>query len=115
MRFVATLAVGTVVIALCGCGASRKALPPTYSVHQVEAAFKAEGLPLRQARFGPATGVVRLRHPGVEVEVVSASARWITVTTGHERESDLHNVMVQWEPRFDQPVRSALRRLRSHV
>jgi hypothetical protein len=114
VRLVAVTLGGVALIGLCGCGAA-KSRATDYSVPQVEAAFKAQGLQLRQARFGPATGVVRLRHPGIEVDVVSISARWSTITSGSERESDLHNLVVQWEPRFDQSVQAALRRLRSHV
>ncbi|HKD95231.1 MAG TPA: hypothetical protein VKB43_11040 [Gaiellaceae bacterium] len=117
MRYAATLALGAVLLALCGCGASGKAAPPPpeYSVQQVEAAFRAQGLLLRQARFGPASGVVRLSYPGIEVDVVANDASWISVISGGERRSELRNLTVEWEPRLDKPVRLALRRLRAHV
>jgi hypothetical protein len=69
VRYATILVLGAVVVGLCGCGAA-KSRATYYSVPQVETAFRAHGLLLHQARFGPASGIVKLRGPGgLEVDV----------------------------------------------
>jgi hypothetical protein len=83
---------------------------------------KANGLPLRRARFGPAPGIVELRHAGLEVDVDvdvkrkgTQSVTWYSGSTDAERSTATRNVIVTWPPRDTRSVETALRRLRSHV
>jgi hypothetical protein len=116
VRYVTTLASGAILIALCGCGAAKTRVTG-YSVPQVEAAFKAHGLQLHQARFGPATGIVKLLGPGrLEVDVDVAHKRtgateWLVASTMAERSTSQHNVIVTWQPRLTKSVKAALRQL----
>jgi hypothetical protein len=116
---VAILALGAVVVGLCGCGGA-KSQATDYSVRQVEVAFSAQGLPLRQARFGPASGIVKLLHSGLEVDVAvahkgSGEIKWLTASTMAERDTSQGNVIVTWSPRYTKSVTAALRQLRSHA
>jgi hypothetical protein len=62
--------VGLAVAALSACGSSHRVGLHDYSVPQVERVFAAQLIPLRQARHGPETGVVKLLDRNVEVDVV---------------------------------------------
>jgi hypothetical protein len=112
MRYAAILALGAVVLSVSGCGATRSRAID-YSVQQVKAAFGAHGLPLRQARFGPASNIVKLLHPGIEVDVDvgTGNVSWSSVSTEPERGASKHNVIVTWSPRYARSVRAALRQL----
>jgi hypothetical protein len=111
---VKTLAIGALVIGLCGCGGA-KSQSSGYSVHQVQAAFTAHGLPLRRARFGPSSGVVKLRGPGgleVDVDVAhKGMSEWLTVSAVANRNTSQRNLMVTWAPRYTKSVNAALRQL----
>jgi len=104
------------VIGLCGCGGA-KSQATSYSVPQVEAAFKAHGLRLHQARFGPATGIVKLLGPGgLEVDVAvkhrgSGTVSWTSFSGGSERDASQRNMIVTWPPRYTGSVNAALRQL----
>lgn len=113
MRLATTLAVGVVLIAPAGCGGSQTRVTD-YSVQQVKAAFKAHGLPLRQARFGPASGIVKLLHSGLEVDVDVAHTgmtEWQSGSTMVERSTSQRNLIVTWPPRYTKSVKAALREL----
>jgi hypothetical protein len=115
VRYATILVLGAVVVSLCGCGSSSRQAD-TYSVQQVEAAFVAHGLPLRQAPFGPASGVVKLLRPGLEVDVETAgSPQWITIEVQSRRSTQPRNLFVDFAPRYSKPVGAALRQLRSHA
>jgi hypothetical protein len=62
--------VGLAVAALSACGSSHRVRPHDYSVQQVERVFAAHGIPLRQTRYGPEAGVVKLLNHKVEVDIV---------------------------------------------
>ena len=118
MRYATILVLGAVVVGLCGCGAA-KSRATDYSVQQVEAAFTAHGLPLGPTRFGPASGIVKLRGPGgleVDVDVANKGmTEWLTVSTTAERNTSQGNMIVTWSPRYTKSVDAALRQLRSHA
>jgi hypothetical protein len=105
---------GLAVAALSACGSSHRVGLHDYSVQQVKRVFAAHGIPLRQARFGPATGVVELRNHKVEVDVVSAhTTEWGTVSSGDSRNRVRRNVIVTYPPSHARAVEAALRSLKA--
>jgi hypothetical protein len=115
VRYATTFALGAILITLCGCGAA-KSRATGYSVQQVKAAFKAHGLSLRQARFGPASGIVKLVGPGIEVDVAAlhgtGTVSWGSGSTVVERDASKRNVIVTWwQPRHPKSVKAALHQL----
>jgi hypothetical protein len=117
VRYGAILALGVIVVGLSGCGGAKS--QANYSVPQVETAFTAHGLPLRQARFGPASGIVKLRGPGgleVDVDVAhKGMTEWLTASAIADRNTSQRNLIVTWAPRYTKSVNAALRQLRSHA
>jgi hypothetical protein len=105
--------VGFAVAALSACGSSHRVGLHDYSVHQVKRAFAAHGIPLRQARFGPAQGVVKLRNHNVEVDVASGHVTWLTVSSGDSSTRVWRNVIVAYPPSHARAVRAALRALKT--
>lgn len=115
MRFVrlATLVgVGLAVAALSACGSSHRTRLRDYSLQQVKHVFAAEGVPLRQTRFGPAKGVVKLVNHKVEVDVdVGGATNWLTASSGDLLFTGIGNVYVNYPPSQRRAIKAALRSL----
>lgn len=108
--------VGLAVATLSACGSSHVARPPDYSVKQVKRAFGAHGIPLHQARYGPATDVVKLSNHNVEVDVAlghGTETEWLSASTVDLRSKALGNVIVAYPPSHSAAVMAALRSLRA--
>ena len=106
--------VGVAVAALSACGSSHRVGLRDYSVQQVKRVFAAHGIPLRQARVGPAKGVVELRSHNVKVDIAADhAAQWITVSSGHASTRVWRNVIVTYPPGDARAVTAALRSLRA--
>jgi hypothetical protein len=105
--------VGLEVAALSACGSSHLARSHDYSVNQVKRAFAAHGIALRQARYGPATGIVKLSDHNVEVDVAHGhgTEKWLSVSTAGLRSRAFGNVIVTYPPSQTGDVKAALRSL----
>ena len=115
MRAVKLVGVGLAVATLSACGSAHRTRLHDYSVQQVKHVFAAEGIALREARYGPAVGVVKLTNRQVEVDVDTGhnTTKWQSVTAGDLRMGAVANVIVSYPPSQMHAVKAALRSLKT--
>jgi hypothetical protein len=116
VRVVKLAGVGLAVAALSACGSSQRVRVHGYSVQQVKRVFAAHGIPLRQARYGPATGVVKLLDHNVEVDIAlgHGTEQWLLVSGGAGFGSAaVGNVTVTYPRSHTHAVKAALRSLQA--
>ena len=84
-------------------------------MQQVKRAFAAHGIPLRQARYGPTTGVVKLVDHNVEVDVAVGhrTEKWLSGTIGDFDSRASDNLIVTYPRSQVRAVRAALRSLQA--
>jgi len=72
--------------------------------------FAAHGIPLHQARYGPATGIVKLSHHNVEVDVAlgHGTEKWLSASAVDLRTRVLGNVVVSYSSSYTGAVEAAL-------
>jgi hypothetical protein len=99
--------VGAMAIGLSGCGSSPRR---SYSVGQVESAFAAHGITLRERRRTTGEVVSLVGRGGVRVLVVLGAPNWSFGWTG-ERPLDRGNLVVFRPPAYTQAVSGALQDL----
>jgi hypothetical protein len=112
------LAVGLVLGALTGCGSSRPngvnfhSASHHYTVNQVEEAFAAQGIRLREVahRLDPGVVPLRLDHLAEALVIVKASGIQY-IDTQHHRYQKNGNVFVFFNASNGENVKTALARL----
>jgi hypothetical protein len=102
------LVVGAMAIELSGCGSSHRR---SYSLGQVESAFAAHGITLRQRRRTTGEVIALVGRGGVRVLVVLGVRSWSFGWQG-ERPLARGNLVVFRPPAYTQAVSGALQDLR---